>query len=71
MDENLSPAQKEAMIKSFDNQMLLLAAAISKEQEDQDAKLQAKLNARRRNNKKIAHDANRDVQDKQIVITEI
>lgn len=31
MDENLSPAQKEAMIKSFDNQMVLLGAAIQKE----------------------------------------
>jgi hypothetical protein len=33
--------------------------------------LQAKLNARQRANKKVAHDANKEVQDKQLVITEV
>ena len=34
-------------------------------------KLQAKLNARNRKNKKIALEANKEVQDKQLVVTEI
>lgn len=51
--------------------MASLANAIQKEQQDQDQRLQAKLNARRRKDKKIAHEANKEVQDKQLVITEI
>ena len=71
IDENLSPKQREEMIKGFDNQMNLLASAIQKEQQDQDMKLQAKLNARRGKDKKVSAEAAKEVQDKQMVITEI
>lgn len=59
------------MIKNFDQNMTLIAASIQKEQQDQDARLQAKLNARKRKDRKVMNDANKEVQDKQMVIAEI
>lgn len=61
LDENLSPKMKEEMLRAFDNQMTILAGNIQKEQQDQDARLQAKLNARKRNLKKISVEAGKEV----------
>ena len=39
IDENLAPAQRDAMIKGFDDLQTMLAAQIQKEQQDQDQRL--------------------------------
>lgn len=41
--------------------MTILAGNIQKEQQDQDARLQAKLNARKRNLKKVSVEAGKEV----------
>mmetsp|Transcript_4563 Transcript_4563/g.6047 ORF Transcript_4563/g.6047 Transcript_4563/m.6047 type:complete len:81 (-) Transcript_4563:2717-2959(-) len=49
--------------------MNLLATNIQKDQEDQNAKLLAKLNARKRKDKKALLEANETTEDKQQSIT--
>ena len=71
IDDNLSQKQKDEMLKAFDDQQAILAAAIQKEQQDQDNKLKARLAARKKQEKKNALEANQEVEDKQLVITEI
>mmetsp|Transcript_32589 Transcript_32589/g.40392 ORF Transcript_32589/g.40392 Transcript_32589/m.40392 type:complete len:113 (+) Transcript_32589:1097-1435(+) len=69
MDPNLSPQMREQMVNAFDQQMNLLATNIQKDQEDQNAKLLAKLNARKRKDKKALLEANETTEDKQQSIT--
>lgn len=69
LDPNLSQQMREKMINDFDNKMNNLGTSIQKEQEEQNAKLLARLGARKRKDKQASLEANENVEDKQQNIT--
>jgi hypothetical protein len=68
MDPNLTAEEKDQMLKAFDQNQKNILNALQREQEEQDKRLQQRMNARKFKNNSQKQKADDAIESKQIEI---
>lgn len=71
MDPNLTAEEKDQMLKAFDQNQKNILNALQREQEEQDKRLQQRMNARKFKNNSQKQKADDAIESKQIEIQEV